>query len=111
MTVDATLLLIAPEMADIAQATRTSVAALAALEVGSPYGDKQELATAYLTAHMLTLSQRNGNAGRVTTVKEGDLSISYSAGKDTGSLNATSYGQEFMRIKKTALMAARTRAV
>lgn len=112
MTVDSTLLVIAPEMADIDSAQRTAMADLAALSVGAVFGNQQELATAYLTAHMLTVSQRAGNGGAVKSLKEGDLNITYgdnAAGGD--SLGSTSYGQEFIRIRKGKVFAARTRAV
>jgi len=110
MTVDATLLLIAPELVAIDEADRTGVADLAALSVGSVYGDKQELATAYLTAHMLTMRSRAGVGGAVKSMREGDLSLTY-AGSEGNDLAGTSYGQEFARLKRECVFSARTRTV
>lgn len=110
MTVDATLLVIAPELAAIAEADRTAMAELAALSVGNVYGNKQELATAYLTAHMLTMRGRAGVGGAVKSMREGDLSLSYS-GSEGNDLAGTSYGQEFNRLKRECVFSARTRVV
>lgn len=114
MAVDDTLLLIAPEMSAVSSADRAGVAALAALSVSSDvFGDQEELATAYLAAHMLTIRGRAGNSGAVKGLKEGDLSITY--GSDSNGMNgeysATSYGQEFLRIRKGVIFTARTRVV
>jgi len=112
MSVDSTLLLIAPEHAAIAEADRLAVADLAALSVGDVFADKKELATAYLTAHMLTIAGRSGSAGSIQSVKEGDLSLSYSKGEGSeDSLSATSYGCEFKRLRRSSVMSARTRMV
>lgn len=112
MTVDSTLLLIAPEFADTDVGTREAMADLASKSVGAVFGDCTELATAYLTAHMLTISQRAGNGGAVKGLKEGDLSTTYGdTGGATGSLGNTSYGLEYMRIRSNKVFAARTRSV
>lgn len=110
MTVDATLLVIAPEMAEVDSATRTAMADLAALSVGSVYGNKQELATAYLTAHMLTMRNRAGVGGAVKSMREGDLALTY-AGSEGNDLAGTSYGQELNRLKAECVFSARTRTV
>lgn len=112
MTVDSTLLVVAPEMAAVDGAQRTAMATLAALSVGAVFGNQQELATAYLTAHMLTVSQRAGNGGAVKSLKEGDLSLTYGDTAQTKDpMASTSYGQEFIRIRNGKVFAARTRAV
>ena len=111
MTVDATLLLIAPEMASVSLATRAGIANLAALSVGSVYADKQELAIAYLAAHMLTMSLRAGVGGAVKSMKEGDLSLAYGGSDSESGYAATSYGNEFMRLQRETIFAARTRSV
>lgn len=112
MTVDSTLLVIAPEFASLAEADRQAVIDLAALSVGSIFGDKQDLATAYLAAHMLTMSQRTGGAaGPLKSEKEGDLSRSYGGRESNDPYDATGYGQEFKRIQKQVVFSARTRTV
>lgn len=111
MTVDATLTLIAPEFESLDSSIREGMANLAASSIGDVYGDNKELATAYLTAHMLTMRDRSGVGGAVKSMKEGDLSLTY-AGSDTDdSYASTSYGKEYMRLKKQAVFGARTRAV
>lgn len=112
MSVDATLILIAPELEAVPAASRSSMIALAQLSVSTAFGDSQDLATAYLAAHMLTVSTRSGNAGAVKQVREGDLSISYGANessKSKGSLESTSYGMEFLRLRRENIISARTR--
>lgn len=111
MTVDSTLLVIAPEHAGIDSADRTAVAELAALSVGTAFGNKKELATAYLTAHMLTMRGRAGAGGAVKSMREGDLGITYAGNEASNDLMATSYGQEFNRLRRECVFAARTRSV
>ena len=108
MSVDSTLLLIAPQFASIAVETREAVAALAALSVGPAYGPKQELATAYLTAHMLYVRENAVTGGAIKSRKEGDLAITY-ADNGVGDYSASPYGVEFMLIGKMFGFSARTR--
>lgn len=112
MSIDSTLLAIAPELSVIPVERREVIENLAALSVGSVFCDKRELATAYLAAHMLTISGRSGNAGSVKSMKEGDLSITYADGADMkNSYSSTSYGLEFLRLRSETVFAARTRSV
>jgi hypothetical protein len=60
--------------------------------------DKYDQAVCFLSAHLLTLSNRAGQGGSVTSEKVGDLARSYSAPKgasDGSSYSSTSYGQMF----------------
>lgn len=61
------------------------------------FDDKTEDAILFMAAHLLTLSNRRGKSGSVTSEKVGDLSRSYSSGsgQDSNSLKSTSYGQMF----------------
>ncbi len=74
-------------------------------------GDKRPLLVAYLAAHILTIGKRKGTAGGVSSVKEGNLAISYSgaSGSAGDSLGATSYGAEYDRLSRGCAFAARTR--
>ncbi|MBC3540654.1 DUF4054 domain-containing protein [Rufibacter sediminis] len=108
MSVDATLLVIAPEMMAVDETRRLAVIDLAAKSVGPAYGDNRELATAYLAAHMLTTSGRGGNTGSVKSIREGDLSITYGGGEGTG-YQSTAYGIEYVRLTGLIGFAARTR--
>lgn len=68
-----------------------------------------DLAIAYLTAHMLTVSITNtsGDGGYVSQKREGDLSISYQMPTDIeGTLTQSKYGVEFLRIRKLHVIAA-----
>ena len=58
----------------------------------------QELATAYLSAHMIALSDRNGEAGSIGARKEGDLQINFSPGLNKDSYDQTPYGREFKAL-------------
>lgn len=111
MTVDATLLLIAPEFEALDSSIREGMATLAAQSVGTVFGASQELATAYLTAHMLTVRGRSGITGAVKSMKEGDLSLTYAEGGNTGRYGSTSYGIEFMRLQKENVFSAITRSM
>jgi len=69
---------------------------------------QRELAVAYLAAHSIAMSDRgaSGGAGSVTSLSEGDLSVSYgNAMGSTSNLSATTYGQEFERIKRACAQA------
>ena len=76
---------------------------------------KYDLAVAYLTAHVLSLSGRNdtegtnGNAGNITQKKEGDLSLSFALpsalnNSQDGTLMSTSYGLEYLRLRDMCII-------
>lgn len=76
----------------------------------SVFGDKTDKAVALLTAHFMTLSNRGGSGGSVTSEKVGDLSRSYSApsGKVSESeLATTAYGQMFLTLLKSLSISPR----
>lgn len=65
--------------------------------------DKTDEGVKLMTAHIIALSSRGGNAGAVTSEKVGDLERSY--GKvGEGSLQSTSYGQEFDRVMRSLIV-------
>ena len=79
------------------------------------FGDKYELAVAYLTSHMLSLANRNDTAGTngtpgvITQKKEGDLSLSFGlpsglSGSTDGTLILTSYGIEYLRMRNLCVI-------
>ena len=70
------------------------------------FGTQYEIALAYLTAHKMALfttaSRSGGTAGAVSSKSEGSLSISFgSVGNSANSLNQTSFGAEYNRIRNT----------
>ena len=79
------------------------------------FANRYDLAVAYLACHMLALSGRNddegtdGTAGNITQKKEGDLALSFSLpnafnSSNDGELLLTSYGIEFLRIRKICII-------
>jgi len=64
----------------------------------------QELAHGYLVAHVLSLAQRDGEAGSVGAKKEGDLQINFSPGLIKSSFDQTSYGREFQQMVKECII-------
>lgn len=73
----------------------------------SVFGTKADFARLLYTAHLLTISARgsSGASGPLTSEKVGDLQRSYaSPGSVTDSLESTSYGLEFLRLRKTLLI-------
>ena len=60
--------------------------------------ENRELATSYLSAHMIALADRNGEAGSIGSRKEGDLQINFSPGLNKDSYDQTPYGREFKNI-------------
>ncbi|MBT8412480.1 MAG: DUF4054 domain-containing protein [Octadecabacter sp.] len=110
MSDPATLLpVIAPEFAGV---DATDAIAVAEIQVAPGLcGDKRPLLIAYLTAHILSIGARAGGAaGGVSSLKEGQLGITYGgAGEAGGSLGATSYGAEYDRMSRACAFSVRTR--
>ena len=62
---------------------------------------RRDAAVANMAAHMLTLGIRGGGiSGAVSSVKEGDLAVSYGASSSTDALSQTSYGMELSRLNR-----------
>lgn len=72
------------------------------------WGDSQKLAEVLMCAHLLTMQERarGGVAGPVTAERVGDVNISYGSTTVTGdeALSTTSYGQQFIELRKTLLI-------
>lgn len=113
MSIDTILVDIAPEMASVDPATRARLIGYATLQVGFKCKpDIKNLAIAYLTAHNYTLSQRVGTAGMVMSEKEGDLARNFGGVINDGTgLGSTSYGNEYLRLKKSFILSPRTRQI
>lgn len=98
---------IAPELDPSSQQV-VDMLGLAELEVGiSLCPDLRPYIVAYLTAHNVTLSNRGGNAGAVTDLREGQLSVSYDIGQATNKsmnfYNQTPYGQKYLKLIRQCL--------
>lgn len=107
------LYLIAPETKDIDDETLDAYIDIARLQTKLGCGNKRSLAIAYLTAHTIALSTRNGSgSGSVSSLKEGQLSINFAALANNRSLyGQTPYGIEYARLIKSNVMAVRNRFV
>lgn len=106
MSATAILSAIAPQF-DTATA-RTTFLELAVLNVNTClFGDKADMAVAYLAAHYLSLStdpaRASGESGQVTSKKEGDLSINFGSVNTDGndSLSLTHFGMTFLQLSKS----------
>jgi len=109
MSIDDVLLDIAPEFSSTDSSKRARFIGYASAEVAFG-GASKDLATAYLAAHMLTLSGRRGTAGQVTSETEGSLSRSYGSVGGPAGYNQTGYGQEYLRLMRSCVIAPMTRA-
>lgn len=111
MSINNILLDIAPELEDIEEAHRLRIIDIASNQVN--FGSKpiKDLATAYLAAHMLTISKRSGNSGPISSEKEGDLSRNFGGAVGSGYYNSTSYGLEFKRLARAFIFGPRTSEV
>lgn len=109
MSAASTLAIIAPDLAVLSNAS--SALALCESRINRKnWGAVRDQAVAYLAAHLLKMQTRAGSAigagGQITSATEGGLSLSF--GSNTGSmsdpsLGSTSYGQEFLRLKRETI--------
>jgi hypothetical protein len=108
MSLDGIVLNIAPELSAVNSTIRTMFENYAITQVN--FGDTlQQLATAYLAAHMMTISQRQGVGGQITSQREGDLAISFEPIVYMGGYEQTSYGVEFVRLRRMFVSGFMTR--
>jgi len=92
---------IAPELKSENTTRKKEAAKLAELQVTpGRWRDKTDYAVALLTAHILTMANRNGRAGGVQSSTVGSLSRSYGGVAATEALDTTSYGLEFKRVRR-----------
>jgi len=74
----------------------------------SVFGTLYDTAVLYLAAHMMTITFRgSGDAGKIVKKKVGDIEVQYSNNSAKGAaetLSETSYGREFMRIRRTKVI-------
>ena len=110
-SIDAILILIAPEFAATLQATREVFINLAIAQVGtfSCNASVYDLAVANLAAHMLSISTRRGGSGQITSETEGSLSRSFGAVANASGFGATSYGAEYLRLVSAFILTPMTR--
>ena len=109
MSVSSVLSVIASQYDSVAG--RSEFIGLAGLRVNRcVFGDKADLATAYVAAHMIALStpefRQEGAVGAITSKREGDLSISFAAGsegkQDDGDFGQTHFGRQFLSLQNSS---------
>ena len=81
---------------------------LAEAQTGNVYKDSRDYAVALLAAHGLTLSERRGAGGRISSQTEGQLGAVYQNVGFDGELTTTSYGIELQRLRRQYIFSART---
>ncbi len=113
VTTWANVLVQAPELANAGSLQTTNAQNLFLQDAANwltpqVWGGKLELGQRLLAAHLATLSLRRGAGGQVTEVGAVPARIAYadSKGKFPDSLDSTSYGLEYKRVRNT-LPAAR----
>jgi hypothetical protein len=107
-----TLKLLLPSADDYDDATLDSFIEIAQGRVSeSAFGDQYDYAVALMACHIIMLSKRDGSAGQVAGVKEGQLSINYSAVSSDASLDHTTCGAEFKQLRRSLVVGARSRLV
>jgi len=107
---------IAPEFENEEQARIDRFIEYAELQVSANvFGERYDLAVAYLACHMLTLRDRgdadsgsSGTSGVITQKREGDLSLTFALpnalNDGDGNLQLTKYGIEYDRIRKMCVI-------
>lgn len=67
----------------------------------SQFGLKCKHAKILMACHLLTIANRGGTGGGVTSEKVGDLQVSYGSMSTNDALDTTSYGQTFKALRRT----------
>jgi len=70
------------------------------------WANKFKLGHILITCHLITMANRGGQGGAVTSERVGELARSYgqASGNGTDELASTSYGQQFVMLRKTLLI-------
>ena len=104
MSADAALRIIAPQYNDVDN--RDDFLAMAECETNRAwFGCSADRAVALYAAHLIALAtdpnRQNGEAGAVSSKKEGDLAIGYviGAGKGVDDLDQTVYGKQLKALR------------
>jgi|AntDeeMinimDraft_5_1070356.scaffolds.fasta_scaffold27671_2 hypothetical protein len=99
---------LAPELDNVDASIKAVHIDLAESQTGTVFKAARNHAVALLAAHTLTMTTRKGASGSVASLKEGQLSVGFSASANTDELAATSYGAELIRLRRSYIMGART---
>jgi hypothetical protein len=102
---------VAPEFIDIDSGLKNRIIEYASAQLSeSKMGKHYELSVAYLAAHMLTLRDRQGKGGAVSSASEGQLSLAFQiTAASPNQWNQTSYGAELRGLIRRSAFTPRTR--
>jgi hypothetical protein len=98
---------VAAELATLPVGTQSAILGyVATLLAPDAWGDKLDMGSTYLAAHLGTLAKRGGTgpAGPITSESEGPLSVSYAApplGADDAFYATTTYGHTYLWLVKS----------
>jgi hypothetical protein len=100
---------IAPEFSGLDQDLLARIESLSASQLKeSVFGDLYNYAVALLMAHTLTLRDRQGASGMVTSAREGQLQRSYGGFQNPTQWQSTSYGAELQSLIKRLVVGVTT---
>jgi hypothetical protein len=70
------------------------------------FGAKSKLGIILITCHLITMANRDGTGGAVTSERVGELARSYgqASGNSNQELASTAYGQQFLMLRKTLVI-------
>jgi hypothetical protein len=92
---------IAPEFSEVSNTKLNEITAFVQYQINEDcWSNRAPHGLALLVAHTLTLGERGGTSGSITSEKVGDLARSYSGPTGDDELDTTSYGKEFKRLRK-----------
>ncbi len=80
---------------------------IASKEIAEPAWNNSsfESALSLLTAHYLTMAARQGASGPLSSVKVGEVSVSYGSPQNKEKLSLTSWGQLFLQLRDAHIVA------
>ena len=102
----ATVKLIAPELSTETDGRLDLFLNLASLSFDSTvWGDKLAMGICLMVAHLVTLANRRGSGGNISSQSVGGVSVSYSnSGQGDDELKTTSYGQMYIKLRKSLVI-------
>lgn len=65
------------------------------------WGRKFKQGWIFMTCHLLEVDSRMGASGQITSESVGELSVSYGSVPNDDELNDTSYGRQFVSLRRT----------
>jgi hypothetical protein len=108
MSTPAIVKVLGPEFKERADSVIQTFLDIAALKMDPDvWGDKYNFGMAYLAAHLMAMSRREGIGGSVVREQVGEISQSFSSPISDGRHDqylATSYGAEFLSLRNSVVI-------